>query len=69
MVIESWRCHCNTLRPTGSMGYKAPPEVFVPALEHAPKKLIGFFDHNMLQLVESERFLFDRMIPSHREAL
>jgi putative transposase len=33
IVIESWRRHYNTLRPHGSLGYKAPaPEVFVPAL-------------------------------------
>jgi hypothetical protein len=38
-------------------------------LEHVPKKLIDFFDKNMLQLFESERFLFDQMIPSDREAL
>jgi hypothetical protein len=39
------------------------------ALEHVPKKLIGFFDQNMLQLSEFERFLFDQMSPSDREAL
>ena len=39
------------------------------ALEHVPKKLIDFFDSNMLQLVESERFLFDQMIPSDRGTL
>jgi len=33
------------------------------------KKSIGFFDWNMLQLFESERFLFGQMIPSDREAL
>jgi transposase InsO family protein len=33
IVIESWRRHYNTLRPHGSIGYKAPaPEVFVPAM-------------------------------------
>jgi hypothetical protein len=31
--------------------------------------LTDFFDQNMLQLVELERFLFDQMIPSDREAL
>ena len=38
-------------------------------LEHVPKKLRDFFDPNMLQISESERFLFDQMIPSDREAL
>jgi len=32
-------------------------------LEHVPKELLDFFDQNMLQLFESERFLIDRMIP------
>ncbi len=33
IVIESWRRHYNTLRPHGSIGYKAPaPEVFVSAM-------------------------------------
>jgi hypothetical protein len=34
-----------------------------PRLEHAPKKLLGFFETKMLQLFESKRFLFDQMIP------
>ncbi len=33
VIIESWRRHYNTLRPHGSLGYRAPaPEVFVPAM-------------------------------------
>jgi transposase InsO family protein len=32
IVIEQWRCHYNTVRPHGSLGYKSPaPEVFIPA--------------------------------------
>ncbi len=34
-----------------------------PALEHVPKKLLDFFDKDMLQLFEFERFLFDHVIP------
>jgi hypothetical protein len=36
---------------------------------HAAKKLPGFFDSNMLQHFESERFLFARMVPREGEAL
>src|SRR4051794_41579776 len=37
VVIESWRCHYNTIRPHASLGYKAPaPEVFVPAFAAWP---------------------------------
>jgi transposase InsO family protein len=33
VVIESWRCHYNTERPHGSLGYKPPaPGVFIPAI-------------------------------------
>ena len=32
IVIESWRCHCNTERRQRSLGYKLPsPNPFVPA--------------------------------------
>ena len=32
IIVESWRRHYNTVRPHGSLGYKAPaPEVFIPA--------------------------------------
>ncbi len=36
-------------------------------LEHVPKKLTDFFDQNMLQLFEFERFLFDRISLSDRK--
>ena len=39
-----------------------------PLLELVPKKLLDFLDQNMLQFFGSERFLFDRVIPSEREA-
>jgi hypothetical protein len=38
-------------------------------LEHVPKRLIGFFDQNMLQLFDFERFLFYQMILSGRKGL
>jgi hypothetical protein len=37
-------------------------------LEHVPKKLLDFFDQDMLKVIEIERFLFDHVIPD-REAL
>jgi len=40
----------------------------VPLLELVSKKLLDFLDQNMLQFFGSERFLFDQMIPSEREA-
>jgi hypothetical protein len=39
------------------------------SLEHIPKKLLDFFDEDMLQLFKFERSLFDHMIPGDREAL
>src|SRR4051794_25591400 len=37
IVIESWRCHYNAIRPHASLRYRAPaPEVFVPALAAWP---------------------------------
>ncbi len=38
-------------------------------LEYVPKKLRDFFDKDMLQLFESERFLFDHVIPRVGQAL
>ena len=36
-MIESWRCHYNTIRPHASLGYRPPaPEVFVPAFAAWP---------------------------------
>lgn len=36
VIIESWRRHYNTIRPHGSLGYRAPaPEVFMPTLAGA----------------------------------
>ena len=33
IVIESWRCHYNTIRPHGSLGYRPPaPETATPPL-------------------------------------
>ncbi|WP_238179943.1 IS3 family transposase [Methylobacterium oxalidis] len=39
VVIESWRCHYNTIRPHASLGYRPPaPEVFVPAFAAWPAR-------------------------------
>ncbi|MHB8883690.1 MAG: hypothetical protein ACYC5H_01160 [Methylovirgula sp.] len=38
-------------------------------LEHVPEKLNDFSDKNMLQPIDFERFLLDRMIPSGRKTL
>jgi hypothetical protein len=40
-----------------------------PALEHVPEKLTDFSDQNMLQEIDFERILIDRMIPSDRNTL
>jgi len=37
IVVESWRCHYNAVRPHASLGYRASaPEVIVPALAAWP---------------------------------
>lgn len=38
VIIESWRCHYNTLRPHSSLGYKppAPEAVLWPAAQPKP---------------------------------
>ncbi len=37
--------------------------------EQVPKKLTDYFDKDLLQLIDIERFFFDRMIPCDQEAL
>jgi hypothetical protein len=39
------------------------------SLEHVPEKLTDFSDQNMLQEIDFERILIDRMIPSDRNTL
>jgi hypothetical protein len=38
-------------------------------LEHVPKKLIDFFDQNMLQLIDVERFLIAWVTAPKRKTL
>ena len=38
-------------------------------VEHVPKKLLDFFDQDMLQVFDFERFLVDHVIPRDRETL
>jgi hypothetical protein len=38
-------------------------------LGHVPKKLLDFFDPDVLQLFDFERVLFDQRIPFDRDAL
>jgi hypothetical protein len=43
-------------------------EQFSGSPEHAPKTLLAFFDSDMLQLMDIERFPFDHVIPCDRDA-
>ena len=37
IILESWRRHCNTVRPHASLGYRPPaPEVLIPTLTTWP---------------------------------
>ncbi|MGH6863708.1 MAG: hypothetical protein ACRECN_05470, partial [Methylocella sp.] len=45
------------------------PHCGAATLEHVPKKLLDFFEFDMLQLFEFERFLIDQMNPFDRDAL
>ena len=42
---------------------------FYQILEHVPKKLLAFFDQDMLQLFDFERVLIDQMILFDQDAL
>ncbi len=49
----------------------AEPQIsgfFSKLLEDVPKKLLDFFDSDMLQIFEFERFLFDHVIRGDRQA-
>jgi len=51
--------------------WESPPDSAFsgPALEHVLKKLLAFFDSDMLQFFEFARFLSAQMIPSDQDAL
>jgi putative transposase len=42
VLIQAWRCHCNTIRPHSSLGYRPPaPEVLLwPVLPAASKNTL-----------------------------
>ncbi len=52
-------------RRCGGLGRAAPSARH----EHVPKKLLDFFDSDMLRLFDFERVLFDHVIPRDRDAL
>jgi uncharacterized Zn finger protein len=57
-----------TAKVSGSEIYSV--RITIEALpEHVPKKLLEFFDQDMLQLFDPERFLVDHVIPRDRETL
>jgi hypothetical protein len=47
--VRDKRSPCESRAPAG------------PPYEHVPKKLLAFFDSDMLQIFEFERFLFDHV--------
>jgi hypothetical protein len=51
------------------MQFRGSPHKGKQWREDVPKKLIDFFDHNILQLFDFERFLSDQVIPPDRKAL
>jgi hypothetical protein len=55
--------------PRRGASYRRWLEYFPRPLEHVPKKLLDFFDQDMLQLFDFERVLIDQMIPFDRDAL
>ena len=68
-VFHPLRHFATSLRPASVGRGRRPGRGRSTSLEHVPKKLLDFFDKDMLQLFESERFLFDHVIPRDREAL
>jgi hypothetical protein len=56
-----WRTGAASLAQVQKMA--RVEEQFSGSPEHAPKTLLDFFDSDMLQLMDIERFPFDHMIP------
>jgi hypothetical protein len=48
---------------------RGPNASLIKYLEHVPKKLLAFFDQDMLQLFDFERVLIDQMILFDQDAL
>lgn len=60
--VQQRKPHVKTLSAAKKKRGKSP-------LEHVPEKLIDFSDGNMLQHIDCERFLLDRMTPSDQKKL
>jgi hypothetical protein len=58
--------HAKNSRATQSSAATRDAAALAP--EQVPKKLIDFFDQNLLQLLNLARFLVDQTIPSDRKA-
>ncbi len=65
MSLTSYRtAPPRDIRQTAAFAWRS-----LPFLEHVPKKLLDFFEFDMLQLLEYERFLFDHVILCVGQAL
>ena len=59
------------LRLNDCLAWLVPPRqgACAPGLEQVPKKLLDFFDKDLLQGVDFERFLVDHVVPCDRQGI